>query len=147
MTDFNEEQVNEMLGAQKAKYETALREQSMDFRLEHIDSNLSSVKDKVCKHVEDDKLEKEKILGAITDMGRERRQCEERVNNEIKELNDYNHNTFVKKSDLKMYAFLIVFAVSATVSVINYYGPQKQMQVSDNTVNAIARTILKELGR
>lgn len=137
--------VDEKLEQQAQRHASELREQAIGYRLDHIDENLTSVKNKVCKHVDDDKIEKDKILGAIAEVGAERRKCEERINSDIQDMHAYNHKTFVKKTDLRLYAALIVFAVSATVSVITWYGPQKQ--ISDAAMNGIARTIIKELGR
>lgn len=139
------EEVAVLLAKQSEQHQAELREQAMDYRLEHIDHTLSSVNEKVCKHVDDAKKEKEKILIAIENVGAERRHCEERVNGEIKDMHEYNHKTFVKKTDLRVYAVLIVFAVTSTVSVITWYGPQKS--VSAEAVNQIAKSIIKELGK
>jgi len=142
---FSETEVNKMLGEQAEKHDAEIRDQAVNHQLENIDTNVNSVKEKVCKHVDDAKQEKEKILKAIENVGAERRHCEDRVNTKIDDMHEYNHNTFVKKTDLRIWALLIVGAVSVTTTVIGYYGPQKEFDVG--TVNQIAKTIIKELGK
>lgn len=144
---FSEDEVNKMLGEQAEKHEGQMRDQEFNHRLEHVDTTINSVKDLICTHMGEGKKEKEKLLIAIESVGAERRQCEDRVNEKIEGMNEYNHNTFVKKTDLRIYSFLIVFAVTGTTGFITWLGLQSSAGVTSVSADKIAKTIIKELGK
>ena len=144
---FSEDEVNKMLGEQSEKHEGQMRDQAFNHRLEHVDSTVSSVKELICTHMEEGKEEKKNILIAIENVGAERRHCEERVNGEIKDMHEYNHKTFVKKTDLRVYSLLIVAAVTGTTGFITWLGLQSSANETSVSADKIAKTIIKELGK
>lgn len=144
---YPEDEVNRMLGEQAEKHRKEMEAQVINHRLENIDSVVKSVNDKVCELMEDEKEEKKQILKAIEDAGEERRECERNLTGQINDNNEYNHKTFVKKTDLKLYTLIIIAAVTFTSGFFTWLGTQSNNAISNISADKIAETVIKRLSK
>ena len=142
---YSEDEVNRMLGEQADKHRDAMESQATNHKLEKIDFAVKSIEEKVCRIMSDEKEEKDQILQAISKSGDERRECEQKVNSRIDDVNEYNHKTFVKKADLRMYAIIIIFAVTGTTGFITWLGTQSTNNQSNISADKMAEKIIKKM--
>jgi len=146
-----ESEVNKMLGQQAEKH---LRELDEKLRTRDIEHSLSDIKKsqihmdaKVCAHMKKEDEREAKFMKAIEDSGAERRHCETTVHKRIDEIEEFNHETFVKKSALRNYAIIIITAVTLTTSFITWIGVINTNKANDVSVDKIAEAIIKKIGK
>lgn len=142
---YPEDEVNRMLGEQADKHRKEMEAQATNHRLDNIDLSVKAINDKVCELMSEEKEEKTQILEAIERAGKERRECEVKLTSKIDDANEYNHKTFVKKTDLRMYTIIIIFAVTFTTGFITWLGTQSNNNRSDISADKVAETILEKL--
>jgi len=132
---YTEAEVNKMLGEQKT-----------NIRLDGIENTIKDVNKMMVDHMSDEKNDTENVMKAIEQSGKERRECETKLRSELQTMDSDHHEKFVKKADLKNYAFLIIFAVTGTTGFITWLGLQSTNKISGASADEIAKIILKKMG-
>ena len=135
MTDhtFTEAEVNKMLGEQKT-----------NLRLDGIERTIKEIDKLMVDHMNDEKNDSEKVMKAIEQSGKERRECEIKLKAELHAMDSDHYEKFVKKTDLKNYAFIIIFAVTCTTGFITWLGTQS---TNEKNADEIAEAIIKKMGK
>jgi hypothetical protein len=130
---FTETEVNKMLGDQKA-----------NIRLDGIETTIKDLDCKMADHMNNEKNDTQNVMKAIEQSGKERRECEIKLKTELHAMDSDHHEKFVKKTDLKNYAFIIIFAVTCTTGFITWLGTQSTNKTS---VDKIAEAVAKKIGK
>ena len=133
---YTEAEVNKMLGDQKT-----------NIRLDGIETTIKDLDCKMADHMSNEKNDAKNVMAAIEQSGKERRECETKLKAELHAMDSDHHEKFVKKADLKSYAFLIIVAVTSTTGFITWLGLQSTANVTNVSAAKIAKTIIKELGK
>jgi len=133
---YTETEVNKMLGDQKT-----------NIRLDGIENTIKDVNKMMVDHMNDEKNDTKNVMKAIEQSGKERRECENKLTTKIQKMDSDHHEKFVKKTDLKNYAFIIIFAVTCTTGFITWLGTQSTNKTSDSSVDKIAEAIVKKIGK
>jgi hypothetical protein len=108
---FSEDQVNAMLETQAIK-----------LRLDSLQTDIQGLTKSVNEHTSSEEREVRAIMKAIEEGANERRKSEELLKSAISEVERNSYAAFVKKTDLKLYAVLIITTVTFTVSIITWIG-------------------------
>ena len=142
---YSEDEVNRMLGEQAEKHHDAMESQATNHRLDNIDLSVKDINDKVCELMSEEKEEKQQVLEAIKKSGEERRECETKINGQMAENNEYNHRTFVKKADLRIYAIIIIFTITGMTGFITWLGTQSTNNQSNISADKMVEKIIKKM--
>ena len=137
--NYSEEAVDQMLKNQEVK-----------LRLDGVELEVRGMRSSLEKHMGNEEREMNDLLKAIEDSGIERRDSEARVHKRITDNIAHNETTFVKKADLKLYAILIIAAVSITTGFITYVGALQNSNARNSSMSKVMeemRAIIKPLGR
>ena len=108
---YTEEEVNQMLATQ-----------AINLRLEHLTEAVTVLDTRVTAGMRDEERGQAKMMHKIEEGANDRRRAETELKKEAELRHQEYHDTFVKKSDLRMYAILVITAVTMTVSAITYIG-------------------------
>lgn len=127
---YTEKEVNKML-----------LEQKTNIRLDSIETTISTINKMMIDHMNDERNDRKDVLEAIESAGNERREAEAALRREMHEMDSDHYEQFVKKTDLRLYAIIIVFAVTSTTGFINWLGFQKNALSIDKLADAVARRI------
>jgi len=133
---YTEAEVNKMLGDQKT-----------NIRLDGIETTIKDLDCKMADHMSNEKNDTQNVMKAIEQSGKERRECEVKLKAELHAMDSDHYEKFVKKADLKNYAFIIIFAVTCTTGFITWLGTQSTNKTSDSSVDKIAEAIIKKMGK
>lgn len=117
------------------QYNQGLENQRINIRLDGIDKLLTDVA-----------KDMNRIMNGIDDKANERRRDEHEIRNQLSAMDADHYRTFVKKSDLKLYAFLIVFSITATTGVIQWIGGQQAAQTQKISNQDLLDKVHKALG-
>jgi len=129
---YTEEEVNRMLADQKTY-----------LRLDGVESAVKELTLTVTNHIRDEKTGQKELLKKVSEGSIERRQCEGGLRKTISDHHELYHGTFVKKTDLKLYAVIIIAAVSITTGFITWIGAQTSSSAQDHSMNQIIERIDK----
>lgn len=99
-------------------------ELDVNYRLTNIERTCDDISDAVLKHVAIEKKDFSDLMAALEQSATERRKCEADLRTTISENSKVYYNTFVKKSDLKLYASLIMITVVAATGFQAYLSRQ-----------------------
>jgi len=130
---FTESEVNKMLGDQKT-----------NIRLDGIECTIKDIDKMMADHMANEKNDTQNVMKAIEQSGKERRECEFKLKAELHAMDSDHHEKFVKKTDLKNYAFIIIFAVTCTTGFITWLGTQS---TNETSVDKIAEAVVKKIGK
>jgi hypothetical protein len=130
MPDYTEEEVNRMLA-----------EQSIKIRLEGVETSLMSLREDILERMAGERGNYVKLMAAIENGSNERRQTEANLRAEMSVNHREYHTTFVKKTDLKLYAFLVISAVTFTTGFITWMGNQNTNKIHQVSVDEIVKQI------
>ena len=133
---FTEAEVNKMLGDQKT-----------NIRLDGIENTIKDLDCKMADHMSNEKNDTQNVMKAIEQNGKERRECENNLTAKIQAMDSDHHEKFVKKTDLKNYAFIIIFAVTCTTGFITWLGTQSTNKASNTSADKIAEAVVKKMSK
>lgn len=136
MGDFSEDQVNAMLETQAIK-----------LRLDGIEEALKTISKDMLNHTSSEEHEVRAIIRAVEKGANERRKSETELKASIAKMDKDNHDKFVKKTDLKLYAILIVSSVTIAVSVITWVGISTTGYAQDKSAVTVIKQMEKLLDR
>lgn len=127
------------------EFNRALETQRLTIRLDDIDRAVKDLAEAVRDHRKDEEYSQEQILAKVAEGATDRRRCEEKLRSEINSNHELYHGTFVKKADLRLYALLIIAAVTMTTGFITWLGMQNantaQNTSTDKALQQIERLI------
>ncbi len=124
---------DKLLTQAEHEQEMALMKTELDvnFRLSNIERTCDDINNSVLKHIAMEAKDSSEIKQMVEEASMERRKCEADLRKDIAENSKSYYKEFVKKSDLKLYAFLIIFTITAVASiqawVINQNYPSSEL--------------------
>lgn len=110
---FSEREVNEMLEREK-----------LYLRLDSLERLMQKASEDIANHTKEEQYSQEQLLSKIAEGATDRRRCQTQLETTIAENHETYHRIFVKKDDLRVYAMLIIAAVTMTTGFITWIGSQ-----------------------
>lgn len=120
---YTEEEANQMLANQEIK-----------IRLDGVEDAINLMDDRMTQYFREDGRQSEQIMAKINEGSNERRRDEQTLKDEI-------YSTFVKKVDLRTYAFLVITAVTVTVSVITWIGARTSANAGTQNMDQMVKKV------
>lgn len=120
---FTEEEVNQMLANQEIK-----------LRLDGVEGSINLMDERMTQNFRKEERQGDLIMKKIAEGAEERRRNEKTLRDEI-------YSKFVKKTDLKMYAYIIIFAVTTTVGFVTWIGAQTSANTQTRNMSQIIQQV------
>jgi N-glycosylase/DNA lyase len=107
---FTEDEVNQMLANQEIK-----------LRITGVEKAVTTLTKNMVEHMTKEEREMDQIMEAIEKVGKERRESETSVREDMRKMHNYNNDTFIKKSELKLYVSLIIASILASFGSLAWF--------------------------
>jgi hypothetical protein len=133
---FTKDQVNSML-----------KTQAVNLRLDSIAAAISVLSKDMLDHTNNEGHEMRAIVKAIEEGANERRRAEVELKKVIDSIDKDHYEKFVKKTDLKLYAVLVVTVVTLTTGVIAWVGTATTSQNQSESVKTMLNKVETLLNR
>jgi hypothetical protein len=133
---FTKDQVNSML-----------KTQAVNLRLDSIAAAISMLSKDMLDHTNNEGHEMRAIVKAIEEGANERRRAEVELKKVIDSIDKDHYEKFVKKTDLKLYAILVVTVVTLTTGVIAWVGTATTSQNQSESVKTMLNKVETLLNR
>ncbi len=97
----------------QAEMDEMKKELDVNFQLINLTKTCDDINNAVLKHISMEKEDSMGVMAAIEVSVVDRRKCEKELHGKIDDNTTLYFNTFVKKTDLKVYATLIMLTIAA----------------------------------
>ncbi|MCK5127656.1 MAG: hypothetical protein KAR42_15470 [candidate division Zixibacteria bacterium] len=127
MSTFTEEEVNQMLANQEIK-----------LRITGVENAISTLTKNMVEHMTTEEREMDQIMEAIEAVGKERRDCEIKLNKTADERHEQYHKIFVKRRDLYVVAAAIIISIT---SAFAFFTWQSTRSSNESTASVVAEVV------
>ena len=127
---YTEEEVNQMLA-----------NQAISIRLDGLENAVKELTSKMVSHMEGEEELTEQLLVKIAEGANDRRKCEADLRRHISDNHESYHATFVKKTDLRVYAMIIITAVTMTTGFVTWMSTQSQAHAHNVSMDKLIKQI------